>query len=342
MPFGEGTLRQAFSKLSAFAVFLAAAVSIAFEFPLISSFFHLPMIAGWALTGIGALLSPLVFVGAAVLVFIRPRLSYWLGLAAALLGLPWFIRYERAIQPGYASSWIVFNGALEQGSRFSVFIILSVAAIVVAGICAALRLLPARWSVRSVPLGECTWPAFTVAFLVLVVWLFHSAIPYKTPLIVDGPAPRFQILHVQKRGLRFHEVEMSASRDGRFYVSRSDRSLLHYKFETRVSPGEMSYQRVTAFIESPELGKLSTQQKTMLRHWNAEAWYVVIQRSKLLVFSSEYQTSPPRLVTDMFSEVEKPPVGPERTQVTRDVCMGFCYHPLADFGLNYGMIPTFR
>jgi hypothetical protein len=335
------TRRQAFSELSVAAVFVAAAVSIACEFPYIIDLLYTPT-ARWVATGIAVLLSPFAFMGAAVLVFFRPRFGYGFGLAASVLALPWFIQAERARQASYGSSWIVFNGALERGSRLSVFIVLSVAAIVVAATCAALRLLPDRWTVRNVPLRERTWPAFAAAFLVLVVWLFHSAIPYKIPLIADGPQPRFQILHVQKRGLHFQEVEMSASRDGRFYISRSDRSLPQYKFGMRVSPGVMSYEHIRAFIESPELGKLSTPPTTRLRQWNAEAWYVVLQGPKLLVFSSEYQTAPPQVVTDMFSEIEKLPVGRERTQVTRDVCMGFCYHPLAALGLDYGMIPTFR
>ena len=341
MPVWGETRRQVFSKLSVVAVFVSAAVIIACEFPYIIGFVNYPT-ARWVPASIAALVSPLAFMGAAVLVFFRPRFGYRLGLAAALLALPWFVQTERALQASFGSSWIVFNGALERGSRLSAFIVLSVAAIVVAATCAALRLLPDRWSVRNAPLRERTWPAFAVAFLVLVVWLFHSAMPYKIPLIMDGIAPRFQILHVQKRGLRFQEVEISAFRNGQFYVSRSDRSLPQYKFGTRVSPGEMSYERVRTFIESPELGKLSPPQTTTLRQWNAEAWYVVIQRSKLLVFSSEYQTAPPQMVMDMFSEIEKLPVGPERTQITRDVCMGFCYHPLAALGLDYGMIPTFR
>ena len=246
------------------------------------------------------------------------------------------------MQATMGSSWIIFNAALDRSNWLSVFMVSSVAAIVVAGTCAALRLLPDRWSVRSVPLRERTWPAFAVAFLVLVVWLFHSAIPYTTPLIEDAIAPRFQILHVQKRGLHVEEVEISAFKDGRFYISRCSRSLPEYKFGLRFAPGVMSYERVQEFIDSAELGKLNTRQTTRLRKWNAEAWYVVLQGTKLLVFSSEYQTTPPQVVTDMLSEIEKLPVGTERTQVTRDVCMGFCYHPLAALGLDYGMIPTFR
>lgn len=135
---------------------------------------------------------------------------------------------------------------------------------------------------------------------------------------------------------------MSGSRDGRFFISRSDRNLFQYKFRMRFSTGVMSYEHVKAFVESPELRQLRTPRATKLRRWNAEAWYVVLEGPTLLVFSIEYQTAPPQVITDMFSEIEKLPAGRERTQITRDVCMGFCYHPLADLGLDYGMIPTFR
>jgi DNA-directed RNA polymerase specialized sigma24 family protein len=66
-----------------------------------------------------------------------------------------------------------------------------------------------------------------------------------------------------------------------------------------------------------------------LRSWNAEGWYVVLQDSRLLAFTSEYRTTPPKEITDLFEEMEKLPASQEEAFVLRDVCLGFCYDPVA-------------
>ncbi len=74
--------------------------------------------------------------------------------------------------------------------------------------------------------------------------------------------------------------------------------------------------------------------------WNAEGWYVTLQDSHLLAFTSEYRTSPPREVTGLFQEIEILPGQPQLFAI-RDVRLGFCYDPVAALGFWYSNQPAF-
>jgi hypothetical protein len=187
---------------------------------------------------------------------------------------------------------------------------------------------------RKLPVGQRSWPAIAAGFLVLGIWLYHAGTPYQIPLIVDEVEPRFRILSVEKRGLRFHETSIRAYRNGEFWISRTERSLLQYKFETQFSHGVMPYKQVEAFRRSAEVWKLRMASVPSLHSWNAEGWYVV-SGSKIVAFTSENKTVPPSLVVDTFSEIERLPLLATRTVTDRDVCLGFCYGPLAALGFKY-------
>jgi hypothetical protein len=264
-------------------------------------------------------------------VFFRARVAYGLGLASAAIGLRWLILHERGLS---VSSWTVFNVAWEPESWREVLIILSVALTVVSGVCATtLRLLPARWTVRKQPISQRTWPAVAVGFLVLGVWLFRAGTPYDA-LIVDGSTPRFRILHVEKRGVHFHETAISAYRNGLFFVARTERNLFRYEFETQVTQGVMPYEQVETFRTSAELWRLRTAPAFLLHTWNAEGWFAVSD-SQILAFTTENKTAPPQLVVEMFSEIDKLPVDAKWTESGRDVCFGFCYGPLSALGFKF-------
>ena len=238
------------SRLAVVAFFLVTAVSIACEFWYIYPIPYSSTTTGRFVAGGAALASPVAFLCACVLVFFRPRAAYGLGLAAGLMGLPWFILAERSSP---ISSWIIFNVAFAPSSGAEVFVILSAALMVVSSGCALLRLLPARWTLRKMPVGQRNWPAIATGFLVLGIWLYHAGTPYQIPVIADEITPKFRILHVEKRGLRFHETAIRAYRNGVVLMSRSERNLLHYKFETQGSRGVMPHEQVEAFSKSIEL-----------------------------------------------------------------------------------------
>jgi hypothetical protein len=216
--------------------------------------------------------------------------------------------------------------------------------IVVTTGCALLRLLPTRLSLWKAPLRWHTWPAFALGFLVLAVWYVRSVTPYSVPIIVDGVDPDFQILHVEKEGLHFHETEVAAFRQGRAWFSRQDRRLFQFRFKSRgteVAPRQTSppwYERTVAFAESPELWKLRTQPAKTLWSWDAEGWYVILNRSResrILAFTSEYRTVPPHEVTDMFHEIERLPAFREHLFGVQDISLGFGYDPRAAMGFGF-------
>jgi hypothetical protein len=93
-------------------------------------------------------------------------------------------------------------------------------------------------------------------------------------------------------------------------------------------------ERARAFVTSPELLNLHTPPAKALRSWNAEGWYVVLHDSRPLAFTSEYRTTPPREVADLFHEIEKLPTREVGTAAVRDVCLGFCYDPIAALALR--------
>jgi hypothetical protein len=175
--------REIAPKLTAAALFLCTAVSLACMFPKSEIGLH-GIGLFYILVYVAAAASPLVFLCACVLVFFRSRFGYGLGLAAGLMAVPWFVWTELSLM----NSWIVLNsdgGAYPGAGEFGAFAklrILSVALTVIAIACSSLRLLPSRWLVRKSPLCGRTWPAFAVGLLVLT--LFSHAGSSKKPLLL--------------------------------------------------------------------------------------------------------------------------------------------------------------
>lgn len=307
---------------------------------------------------VAARVSPLVFLCASALVFFRPRFGYTLGVVAGLIALPWFFQTE--FSPATWNSWIILNysnpipilnyrspipipsdvGAYLAFTRLK---ILSVILIVVAVACSLLRLLPARWSLWNSPLCRCPWPAFAAGFLVLAVWFGYSVTPYSIPAFDHPWWTEFRILHVEKRGLRFYETTMFEERTGRAWIFRTERWLFQYRFEKQVAwtalaeTSPATVERARTFVQSAALWELRTPPARALRSWNAEGWYVVLKDSKLLAFTSEYGTTPPKEVTELFHQIENLPLREGSPLAVRDVCLGFCYDPLA--ALGFGVLP---
>jgi hypothetical protein len=334
--------REARLKLTAATLFLCAAGSLGWVIWTAIGGLLLSLANSWVGLA-GAKMSSVAFLCASILVFLKPRLGYSLGAIAGVIAVPWFVESE--IRPSGWNSWVSLNYESPwpipvEGSylAFSGMKILAVFLVVTTVAYSLLRLLSDRWSFRRALL-----PAFAVSFLVLAVWFAYSAVPYSIPAY-DHPAhAELRILHVEKRGLQFHEVRVLERRDGQVWVVRNDRQLFQYRFEQRVgwaalfdaSPGTL--ERSRAFAQSPALWNLQTASPTLLHSWNAEGWYVVLKDSKVLTFTSELGTSPPKEVTDLFYQIENLPLHEEQWFAARDVWLGFCYDPVA--GLGFGVLP---
>jgi hypothetical protein len=252
-----------------------------------------------------AWMSPLLFLGACALVFFR-TIGYGLGMAAGLAAVPWLI--ENELSHGSWNSWIFLNYERRLPTSpeewayitFTRLEILSVFLVVTAIACSLLRLFSAHWTIRQFRLARSTWPAFVIGFLVLAVWFGFSVTPYQVPAYDHGLNPEFRILHVEKRGLRFHETVVMAYRDGKAWAGQINRRLVQYRFEEQAAWASLQdasptvSERVRAFAQEPSLWNLRTGPVTPLRSWNAEGWYVVLKDARLLTFTSAQGTRRPK------------------------------------------------
>ena len=337
MDISSETRREATPKLTV-VLFLCAATSIACAFLTIPDAPFPGSMSGWDRpVEIAAKSSPFMFMCACGLVFFRTRFGHTLGLVAGLIALSWLVRTECSLAPW--NTWIFLNyrdqGSAEWGLlAFVTLRVLCVAFVVTTVACCLLRLLPAKWELRKSPLSRRTWPAVVAGLSGLAAWFVHSVIPYSVPGFDHTTRAEFRILHVQKRGLRFQEFGASAFREGRVYVWRDERRLFQYGFNSRVARGGMPYQRLVSFAESPELWTLHTAPAIALRSWDAEGWYVVLKDSRVLAFTSEYRTVPPEEIMALFREIENLPVSEEQVHGIQDVCLGYCYDPVAALGFS--------
>lgn len=287
---------------------------------------------------LAALVSPLLFLVASVVIFYRPRIACGLGLAAALLVLAWLV-WTELLQFPLTNSWILLNASYTDDApviSIAVLKILTTAFVLLAGLCAVLRLLPAGWVLRGRPFGERTWPAATLAALVMATWFTWAVRPYREPLIVRGAPVALRILHVEKRGLWFHETSVSISRNGEFWISRDDRRLFQYQFQKNIGEGVMPptvEQDVNALVQSLA-AQPSTQPPKALRSWNAEGWYAKVGYHGILAFTTEYATTPPVELVRIFRELDGTKPDSTTRGKTRDVCLGFCYDPVAGLGFT--------
>jgi hypothetical protein len=243
---------------------------------------------GCPAAGVPTLVGPLVFLFDCVLLFFKPGFAYGVSGITALLALPWFVLTESSNRE---SIWHYLNGPdpFSEASRpVAILMIVSVALLSTTVTCSVLRMLPSFW-VRKSHLSGRTWPAILVGVIVPVVWLCHSAMPWMLPGIVDrGSSADLRILHVVRRGLRFHETSIGmGTRDARFSVSQYDRRLFQFRFQGMVRGGVMpdaTRQRADDLVRSPKLRDLRTAPAKALRSWNAEGWYVWTSRSPIHAF----------------------------------------------------------
>jgi len=287
-----------------------------------------------------------LFALAAGLVSRRPRFAHLFAVAGALC-LPWI--YTTTLQGNiYTNQWILFNVSdrelrMYNGLTSAKLAILAVALIIFAIATGILRLLPARWVLRKMPISERTWPATVASFCFLAVWFSQSVMPYRIPGALDYSSwPILQILHVQKHGLQFHEtcIRVWGHRGLPESVSFAwnDRRLFEYRFQQRFARVEVSQsfgEHVAALIQSSKPVKSNREPIRPLRRWNDEGWYVVGEEVELRAYTKENQAMPPQEVIDLFHDLESVPRAQETSEDRKDVCLGFCYDPLSGLGALY-------
>jgi hypothetical protein len=293
--------------------------------------------------------TPIFFAFAAGAVSDRRMISH----VIALMGLvctPWI--YGNVMRDyGLGNVWLTFNVPDNEWNAYpplyAVMTILFVGLIVLAVATAGLRLLPARWRFRRVPIRERTWPAIAASFIVLAVWFSQSVMPYRIPGAVDySDYPILQILHVEKRGLQFREACVSVWGRGirqvvnpvRVSFSGNDRRLFEYRFDESQSSGKLSEtltERVRAMIPSSERATPHSDTIKPIRNWNADAWYFNAEGEGLKAYTTANGSIPPQEIVDLFDDLEKLPHSSAAHSTRKDVCLGFCYDPLSELGFLY-------
>ena len=301
------TRRTAFDA----GLFLCAGLSIASLFILQFDFLGLD----WRnREGIVAAASSLGYLCAAALVVSRPGKGYLLGSIAGIVALSLFIRREWT--EGW-SSWVFLNmgdAAYFRGNTpaaAKMRIVAPILVVLAVGLCLFQRR---------------RWIGFVVAAVVVGAWFGYSATPYRVIGYNHGTQAETRILHVQKRGLTYHETAVAAYRIGRAWVFQHDRRLFQYQFEQRVS-AIWSENQAERIAKLAAFRKVRTGPAKRLWAWNAEGWYVVLNDSRVLFFET-----PPDEVKALFDELKRLPSREQNTFQVRDVCLGFCYDPLAALG----------
>jgi hypothetical protein len=291
-------------------------------------------------------LSPLLFALAAGAISYRPAFAHAAALAG-IVGAPWI--YSSAIQDtGLGNAWLAFDlpdtykvpaGAYETQSAVTIF---AVALIALAVVTAGLRLLPAQWQWRATPMRDWTWPAGVVSLGCLAVWFSQSVLPYRIPGALDASDyPVFQILHVEKRGLQFHERCFNVYGHGPHFPLRisftgSDRRLFQYRFQIDHRSLPMSQalaEHVQAFLALQSHEKRAYERVRPIWDWNADRWYVL--GPGLQVYGAGKESTPPPEIVALFQELDSLPHSPETHSQLRDVCLGFCYDARSAMGQLY-------
>ncbi len=286
-------------------------------------------------------LSPALFAFAAGAVSFRPTLAH-IAAFSGVVGMPWV--YLNLRDSGLGNVWLMFNLPGREIAMYpplyAELTIFAVGLIMLAIATAALRLLPSHWQLRKLPIRERTWPAFAISLVVLAIWFSQSVMPYRIPAAVDySDFPILQILHVEKRGLQFHENCVSVwGRRGQplsATFSGNDRRLFQYRFQEKGASGHLPdslAERVRVMLHSSDRETEKRDEIKPLRRWNADGWYFTAEGVGLRAYTTEKGTMPPPEIVDLFRDLEKIPRSQEISSELRDVCLGFCYDPLSGLG----------
>jgi hypothetical protein len=316
-------------KILAALIYLGAGVTcgLAFE-PLWRHGLAVPYVESLA-TGF---IVPAIFLCASVGVFRNPRLTYLVGMIAAFLVWPYVVRNEFAFYH-FSNSWIAFNSPFITSSwSFVIKDIIAIVFLLLATTCSILRLCPATWSIRSLPVRDRTWPVFAASFLSVVIWFVTAVVPYRVPISDRNSAlGRYVfLLHVEKKGIHFQETKVGVSPSQfRFSIERDDRSLFHYEFDDVMSRGNLPQDRsitLAKLFESPEFKSLRSASRTSLS-WNSDRWFLFSTTARGPVLRGVDKAEIPKALLDWFYEVESLPTYETMHFVQRDVCLGFCYDP---------------
>jgi hypothetical protein len=233
------------------------------------------------------------------------------------------VEFSQYHYPAFFNAWILFNGA---GIAYAGLKVFAIVALLVATIHSLLRMTPERWHFR-----DLAWPTFAVSFLGVAIWYLIAVTPYRIPTYdLHDLSPTVIVLHVEKRGLRFHETSLNVYRSGDFYLTDDDRRLFAYGFTRNVSRGYLADDGMKlvkkikdsqaqlrgasfAFYESPQ-------------NWTADRWYVLFDPWGSRPNNVALSVTPGE-IPDLLEAARTAAKEESRRDARRDVCLGFCSDP---------------
>ena len=270
----------------------------------------------------------LVLIAAAFVIPRRRLPGDLLALIATAMAWPYFVMSERSYLYS-ANAWNLLNSTSREAVAYGKINVIAILLLLVATVCAVVRMFPAGWSLREIPLRDRVSPIFAVSLPLAAFWFVTNAWPYHVPEPHHGLSAELSLLHVKKRGLHSWETQISFFRDSKTYVARTERKPLHYHARGTyhsVSLSAESLSRAREFYAHSR--EISAQPRTSPRKWNSDSWYLYLDGNLYSIFTDADNTTPPEDLVRWFEETEKlPPLSAASPTVINDVCLGFCYDP---------------
>ncbi len=278
---------------------------------------------------------------AAAVLFVVPvraaadrKSGYAIGLTAALMAWPVFLRNELQHYRLF-NSWIAldFSGIRDPGLPNTKPIIIAVSLLLVATFYSALRLLPERWRIGQFALRDRLWLPFALSFPVVAAW-YLTAIALYQPLRPSGAFAELSVVRVEKHGFRFRKTTVAVTRDWKLYVERDDRSLFEFRHQLVYSWGfvpEDACRSLKGIIASPQFRGpvrdrgLRPPRYPGLRVWKSDRWFVYFDGVPGKNLSNINESAVPREILALYYSAQRTPKKGTERRTVRDVCLGFCY-----------------
>ena len=271
--------------------------------------------------------APTVLLVGAILALWKPRFASAGGLIGAGLAWPYFYRTEIG-QFHFANSWVALN-LPPPDQTFGVLRILAVSLLIIATIYSLTRITPDSWHTGKSRLNEKIWPSLAVWFVAVCGWYITAVTPYRIPIYdLYGSPPLLYVVHVNKRGLYFHETAAIIERDGRFYLLHDDRRLFEYSFPETSASGvlpEKDEIALRADIRSANFGIASGPRNVSPWTWSADRWFVYSEREHKWSLTDVDGSRVPKEIYESFEGLPWVPKEEAGATTLRDVCLGFCF-----------------
>lgn len=271
--------------------------------------------------------APAVFLVGAILALWKPRFASAGALIGAGLAWPYFYRTE-VWHYHFANSWVDLN-LPPPNQTFGELRILAISLLILATVYSLSQFTPDGWRIGKRRLKEKIWPSFAVWFVAVCGWYFSAVTPYRIPIYdLYGAPPLLYVVHVNKRGLYFHETVAIVEQDGRFYLLQDDRRLFEYSFQETSASGvlpEGDEIAMRAAIRTANLGISSGPRNVSPWTWSADRWFVYSERDPRWSLTNVDDSRVPKGIHELFEAL--PPLPKEEVGATtlRDVCLGFCF-----------------